>query len=98
MITGKEKLVPIEKHDVAAGVTGRRDDEHVIIKPHRLVACDDALGTEPGCPIVSVHYSLAAKLLPEQLMVSHIVPVRQKHLFDSTEFLDTFHQLRGKAR
>ena len=76
MIAGKEEFVPVQKYDVAAGMAGGGNDQQVLIEAHCFVAFNDPLDAEARRTVVSVHDSLAAKLLSKQLMIRDVIAVR----------------------
>ena len=61
MVAGEEKLVSVQKNDVAARVARSGNNQDVLVKLDRMFALNDSLDTKPRGAIVQMHYALAAK-------------------------------------
>ena len=76
MIAGEKKFLAIQKNNMAARVSRRRDDEQVLVESNRLLAFDNSFNAYSRGAVFGVHHTLAAKLISKQLMISNIVAVR----------------------
>lgn len=97
MVAGEEKLLPVKKNDVSAGVAGCRYGQQIGAEFEGCFAFKDLLHPEPCRAILRVHHSGATKLFPEALVIGNVIAVSQEHLIDAAQLLDSFYELRGKA-
>src|SRR5689334_6466409 len=98
MVAGEEKLVVVKKHDVAARMTRRRNDEQIVIELDRFFARNHMLDAEPTRAIIGVHESFAVEFLTKQLVRGNVVFVREQHATDAAHHFDSLHELTRKTR
>src|ERR1051326_5295525 len=98
MVAGEEKLVAVEKHDVPARVTRRRNHEQILIELYWFFARNHLLDAQTIRAVVSVHESFAVEFFAKQPMGRNVVFVREQHATDAAHRGDTFHELTCKTR
>jgi hypothetical protein len=99
VISGKKQRIAVQKRGTSTGMTGYRDNFQVWREWDDLPAVKGYFDLRRvGGNVPSVQQSLAPEVLAKGAVVSHIIPVSQKHPPDSSQLRDSLKQRPGGAR
>ena len=82
---------------MSASVTRSRDHQQIAVQLKRLSAADDALDVVTRRSVIGMHDSIAIISIAKQLVIGHVVFVRQQHLVNAAKRVDPFNELRREA-
>jgi hypothetical protein len=99
VIAGEQRVLPIQQHGVALGVTRDRDREEVVREGHRVAPFQAAFDVA-GAPahVVGMEHPLAPEAFPERLVVRDVVAMRQEEDPRPAQRLDAAQERRRGAR
>ena len=90
MIACEQKLISVKKDYVTTRMAGCRNDEQLIIQLNGISPLDYLFDAETSCTIFGVHHPFTTEPLTKQVVIRHVVFVRQQHSAHATHRFDPF--------